>query len=112
MVVLDEEGNEVYVEPRWFSVAVYSVHRSYGGAEEGGWYYDEGYPVKEPKVVKFAKVFDSRDEAYQYRNKLQEACDIFMNDPKPRRYSDNRFQAKVLEELFPQHFPQEQPRYS
>lgn len=49
---------------KWF-VAVYAVSREYGGAEEGGWYFDAGELVKEVEVA-------TEDEAEELRERLRD----------------------------------------
>lgn len=48
----DEDGypceKEVDPKPQWAVVyiCVDELYRRYGGPEEGGWWYDEGYPIR------------------------------------------------------------------
>jgi hypothetical protein len=45
------DGSEIAesreIEPEFISVAAYTTDRCYGGPEEGGWWYDEGYRCDE-----------------------------------------------------------------
>jgi hypothetical protein len=50
-------------------VSVYEVYRRYGGPEEGGWYYDEGYLVYESS---FASAEDAVTEAEWLRTAYPE----------------------------------------
>lgn len=51
---------------KFWSVALYTITREYGGPEEGGWYYDcleVVYPEK-------ARIFESYKASKEYFNKL------------------------------------------
>jgi hypothetical protein len=50
-----------------YAVNLYLVDRAYGGAEEGGWWFDCGQPELHP----LNRVFASRDDARQY---LEDVC--------------------------------------
>ena len=51
----------------WWSVGVYSVSRSYGGPEEGGWWYDTGSRIDEWHV----RGFEDQVAARAYFRELQ-----------------------------------------
>ncbi len=52
----------------WWSIGVYSTGRSYGGPEEGGWWYDTGSITDQWKV----RGFDNFTEAQKYAAQLRE----------------------------------------
>jgi hypothetical protein len=58
-----------------FSVHLFVTDRAYGGREEGGWWYDCGYPEDHP----LNKVFSTKAEAIAYRNSIEAEADR-MND--------------------------------
>jgi len=39
-------------------VNVYELERNYGGPEEGGWFYDSGFPVKSVRVKNCVEAVD------------------------------------------------------
>lgn len=47
----------------FWSVALYEVGQSYGGPEEGGWYYSTGNRILPNKI----RVFEDYEEAVAYR---------------------------------------------
>lgn len=53
----------------WWSIGVYSTGRSYGGPEEGGWWYDTGSLIDPQKQ----RVFENFEEAKQYQLALRDA---------------------------------------
>jgi hypothetical protein len=48
------------IRPRTVYVNAYSVGRAYGGAEEGGWYYDYGTPLASIPVTTEAQTNEAR----------------------------------------------------
>jgi hypothetical protein len=61
-----------------FSVHLFKLDRAYGGREEGGWWYDCGYPEDHP----LNKVFSTKAEAIAYRDSIAGEADR-MNDGLP-----------------------------
>ena len=53
---------------QWWSVGVYETGRSYGGPEEGGWWYDTGQMIDPYRV----RGFNDIEKAKKYRLKLSE----------------------------------------
>lgn len=49
----------------WWSIGVYSVGRAYGGAEEGGWWYDTGSIIDEWTVRGFKVLEEARSYAIE-----------------------------------------------
>jgi hypothetical protein len=101
-----------------WSVAIYLVDRSFGGPEEGGWYYSEGDLVHpdELSVEGWTPggVFGKEDEAIEFCDGLQRALDAGPN--KSRRpissvLSTGRYRAMIHSGWPPQHFPDTRPHY-
>lgn len=91
----------------WFSVAIYEVHNTYGGPEEGGWYYNAGYRVDET-VRTFRNTPEGRDEADRYLTSLHA-----LHFPQRReRWHSDCFSSRVYAEALPDaHFPLRRPVY-
>lgn len=86
----------------YWSVALYDTHRSYGGPEEGGWYYDAGTMTQVNKV----RVFEDFAQAEAY---LSELWDGIKAEP---RQGDSRLVAMGWTECLPQHhWPRVRPHY-
>lgn len=104
--VWEKDGLDVSIgmnEADPFYVAVYEVDRAYGGAEEGGWWYDCGELVK---VV----IASSRDEAEAIRDKLREE---YPNTGKRSSVLYGEDYDVGIETRFPEtHFPSRTPYYS
>lgn len=54
-------------KPTYWSVAIYETDRSYGGPEEGGWWYTTGSRIDPHKQ----RVFEDITEALNYQEKLR-----------------------------------------
>ena len=81
----------------WVSVAVYSCDRSYGGPEEGGWWYDTG--DREDMTI---RCFEAGD--FPQVNDYIETMELRWNDRQFRVYT-------YAEKLPPAHFPATRPFY-
>lgn len=55
-------------QPTYWSIGVYETGRSYGGPEEGGWWYDTGSRIDPHKQ----RVFEDLAEARKYMAELRE----------------------------------------
>jgi hypothetical protein len=92
-------------------VAVYDCYRSYGGSEEGGWWYDTG------ELCRIVKVFKSEDKAYEYSRRLNAKLRSRAFGPNQGKrelssvLSDGEYQALVFEDTCPRYFPEGRPRY-
>ena len=84
-----------------YTVSVYSVYRSYGGPEEGGWYYDCG------DLVRTVKRFRSENEAWDYCNRLNDK--LYGHDHV--RLRNDIYRAKVYDSVAPDSFPANRPYY-
>lgn len=114
-----------------FCVAIYLVDRSYGGPEEGGWWYTHGTRIDHPLeginpndlLTVFAKdsYLDTvrksdRELAESYRDALQLQLDTYLNAHRRSDIgsviSEGRYDAEVHEgETPPTHWPAERPHY-
>ena len=83
-----------------YTVAVYEVRRSYGGPEEGGWYYDSG------DLIRTVKRFRSEADAWECCNRLNEELQQLRTDWV---YDNQR--AKVYSSTAPDSFPAHRPYY-
>ena len=89
-------------------VAIYLVELSYGGPEEGGWWYESG------EHIQTLKVFKNRDQACEYRTRADSLVDRYMN--KGRRpissvLSTGRYQVMVVNDPPPKYTPEKRPHY-
>lgn len=82
---------------KYVTLAAYDTWRSYGGAEEGGWYYDEG--KVHPETIRAFEAGDFTQIAV-YRETLQ------------RRFNGKAYIRTYVERMAPRSFPEARPRYS
>lgn len=88
-------------------VAVYRTSQSYGGPEEGGWYYTQGYLIRKAKRFKGPHQLQ---RARRFAAKLNDHFQAF--DRKHRiRFDDTRLSAKVFTGAPVSHFPLHRPHY-
>jgi hypothetical protein len=85
-----------------YYVNVYEIDRVWGGAEEGGWWYDSGEPVA-------SIPFDTMREAEAYRDTMR------VRFPHNRSsssvtYAGGDYQV-TIERMFARPYPEERPRY-
>ena len=71
-----------------FSVAIYLVDKAFVGPEEGGWWFDYGYPVTEvfeelEPEFRLPRYFDIENAAYVWARGVQVNLDATVN--KSRR---------------------------
>lgn len=89
---------------------IYILNQSFGGPEEGGWWYTTGEPVK------IAATFFNLENARKAQSALQERIDAERNKPMGARanlYSvacEGRMNCQV-EPHPPQFFPDRRPHY-
>lgn len=94
-----------------YSVAVYHVERCYGGAEEGGWYYDRGEPSEE--FALHLRMFSRVKAAVAYAVQLDATICAEANKgarPLSSVLSTGRYRASV-QDGYPAAFPQSRPHY-
>lgn len=83
-------------------VNVFAVTRTYGGPEEGGWWFDEGEPVASVPVT-------SEEEQEAAIKRLET---LFPNTGKRHSVLGGDDHVIYVEDEFAQIFPAERPRYS
>lgn len=100
--------------PTLWAVAIYLDDRAYGGAEEGGWWYDCGTLVHKWRI----RTSFSRDYAQDLADRLQDWCDE-LNVGRPSISSMSsigryRVHVKPVSWLFgspPRSYPTLRPHY-
>lgn len=96
-------------------VALYHVDRAFGGREEGGWWYDYGYPIPIAESVRLGVepgIFTTLEEAMHYRDRLEPLIDL-LNDGRPpisSVISEGRYALYITDD-YPKPFPDSTPRY-
>lgn len=95
-----------------YVVAVYELDRSYGGPEEGGWWYTTGSLVRVHSVEK------SEEEAYRKCRRINQGLEHkrrVTHNPHYSLssvcYSGGHLAAQVFERTAPEFFPQQRPYY-
>ena len=102
------EDIEVYVPefPRYLNV--YRVEQSFGGHEEGGWWYDAGEPLESVLV-------DNEEEEKQVKAKLESRYAPSPDDHERMRGRTSAAGGYDIciysQHHFAESFPQERPRY-
>ena len=99
-------------EPRYYTVRVYLQELSYGGPEEGGWYYTTGEFAREFGYL--TRSFKERWEALKYANDLHETTLDELNKHRPSLssvLSQGCYAAEVWTEEAPLCYPTFKPRY-
>ena len=93
-----------------FTVAVLHEDRAYGGAEEGGWYYDYGYPVRLSEVPQ--RRFKTYEKAWGYLRKTRRQI-ARINYERPEIssvLSEGRYRAYIFSGK-PVGYPDRRPHY-
>jgi hypothetical protein len=93
-----------------YTVAVYLIDKAYGGPEEGGWWYEYGFPSGEH--VEYMRGFADENSANKYVHELSATVEELN---KGRRdinsvLSCGIYRAEVCEGL-PKAYPSEKPHY-
>lgn len=109
----DLEGAEGGSE-ELLSVAVYETNRSYGGPEEGGWWYDVGKPTDNPFLGVLTRFFLKKEEAFAYRDSLESVV-AEANRREGRRdpgsvLCDGYYEVLIMDG-YPRAYPEERPYY-
>jgi hypothetical protein len=90
---------------RQLFVNAYEVTQGYGGAEEGGWWYDCGEPIASIPVR-------SEAEAFAAIERLTEFCVDRYGDERPYYSAAGGYDARIqVETRFARPFPTERPHY-
>lgn len=108
-------------------VSVYFASKTFGGPEEGGWWYEFGELVTERdfylsldvsrlgEVAICPAVFMDEEQAENYRQALQVLLDDTVNKDLPPLdsvLSQGRYKAHLSDVGYlPTHYPQQKPRY-
>lgn len=97
---------------KWW-VHKYEVRQEYGGAEEGGWWYDSGDPVEGWEVKgysveeeAFAKARELNDQEHD-RQKREEDYEY----TSVLSYKSRHFSYQVEETSIPKAYPEVRPHY-
>ena len=92
----------------WY-VSIYLRDRAYGGAEEGGWWFDKC----EPQESKLNKMFDNEDQANSYANKVRQFDLPEMNKGRRSIYSvlSEGIYEVIVDDKAPEPFPAVRPHY-
>ena len=92
--------------PDYVTVAVYEMYQSYGGPEEGGWWYWE-YDLIHGTQRSF--LAEDAPQADVYKNTLLAR---YNSDVHPRESHENRTAVRCFaEEEAPKHLPLRRPHY-
>jgi hypothetical protein len=108
----DGELSDCPPQPTVFSVAVYLVDKQFGGHEEGGWWYDAGYPVLDADLP-LPLFFKNYAEARLAVNAMQKTLDAGVNVGRRSIgsvLSEGVYRACV-EAGLPKPFPETRPYY-
>jgi len=99
-------------DPPWFACAIVMHDKSYGGPEEGGWYYDTYEPQIGPDVPTPA-VFKTRAEAEAWCDDQTLWCQgqNEARHPPSSTISDGHYATMIYEGEFPCTLPKERPHY-
>jgi hypothetical protein len=89
-------------------VAFYEVDRTYGGPEEGGWWYDSGRFVR---AIGFYLTDAAAIGAAQRANRLLERLQRHRRGVDSVLYAGVRYRAFSFTGLPPERFPADSPRY-
>lgn len=113
-----EWAKEKAEPPAFYTVAVYLEDQSYGGPEEGGWWYSCGelvYNLEEGyKNVAFPQTYRDRAAAVMGARLLNEGALKRLNYYRPKIssvLSKGRYVARVCDNYPEPFFPKERPCY-
>lgn len=94
-----------------WQVRVYLQDLAYGGAEEGGWWYEYGEAADE---VSAPRTFSERYQAFNYANALNAGILAELNEDRPAIssvLSRGRYTAQTHEGDAPDFYPENKPHY-
>lgn len=100
----------------YYFVGVYLEEFSFGGREEGGWWYNEGELVEDPEILQkvgVPKIFLDFNEAMQYHAEQQNVVNLLNvgRRPKSSVLSDGIYSAMFFEDDIVKHYSQTRPHY-
>jgi hypothetical protein len=90
-------------------LAFYEIDRTYGGPEEGGWYFDSGTFVR---AIRVHLTDADAVRAMRRANRLLERLQRRLPKVDSCLYAGGRYRAFSFTGLPPERFPAERPRYS
>jgi hypothetical protein len=105
--VLEAVEEDTEDEGPWF-VGIYFVCRSYGGPEEGGWWYDSGELAISDGAPEM-KEFSSLEEAKAFLVGARIAAETITENYGPGL--GGKYLAELHEGSLPAFYPEERPRY-
>jgi hypothetical protein len=114
------DGDELDLVPEQalFWVACYLTSQSYGGPDEGGWWYDEGELVTDPDIYHTLggtpRSFLTVQEADAYAAELRPKLALLNRHRPPKHASTSQgtYEVQVLQEAsLPTGFPAMRPHY-
>lgn len=94
------------------TVAFHNIDRAYGGAEEGGWYYDCGEPCAELK--EHTRTIKNRNAAERHLSRLTKMEAELNEGCRPIysvAYDGDAVQAIMQRGTIPHEWPTERPHY-
>ncbi len=116
----DQAGDmpDLVPEQALFWVACYLTSRSYGGAAEGGWWFDEGELVIDPDIYRTLggtpRSFLTEHEADAHAAELAPKLVLLNQDRPPKHASTSQgiYEVHVLQAAsLPVGFPAARPHY-
>ena len=112
MELADDELPAEPRKPRWYTVAVYDCDKSFGGPEEGGWWFDCGTRCDDYVPTIHLTVEDARKAAREMQEELDNGPN---NDGGNHDLSSvcctGRLMAYVEDEYPAKYFPEVRPHY-
>lgn len=112
-----EEARETLPAPFW-TVAIYLVDKSYGGPEEGGWWYTLGerqdQPLEGLSNTLLAFICPSEQAAMRFAKIVQDKLDAGINVGRrdiSSVLSTGRYYAEVHNGYPPAFYPETRPHY-
>ena len=99
-------------------VAVFLVDPSWGGPQDGGWWFDAGELVTDPDIYArlgaYPAAFPTEDAAREQAERMARGLDA-LNEGRPPKHSvfgQGVYEVHALEALvLPRHWPETAPRY-
>ena len=94
-----------------YRIGVYKVNRSFGGSEEGGWWYT--YGLLEHRS---SRAFSERLQADEYASRFQKRLDRYYNNRGSKSdlnsvLCDGVMVAEVHQGELPPYYPDRKPHY-
>lgn len=93
-----------------FSVSIHLFDQAYGGPEEGGWWYQYGFPDED--YWKFTRLFETREEAREYGETLDSMiAELNQDRPSISSVSSIGCYQWIIQDDYPHEWPQQIPHY-